>query len=132
MPLFVVKKVQDALNTNGKSLKGSKILVLGVAYKPDIDDLRESPALDVVGLMQNKGAEVAYHDPYIPHISDGPIKLESVENLIEEVRSADCVVIITNHSSYDYGEILEHAQCIMDARNAIGELGWDNPKVHVL
>ncbi len=132
MPIFVVKKVQDALNTNEKSLKGSKILILGVTYKPDIDDIRESPALDVIGLLQNQGAEVTYHDPYIPHITDSPIEMERVENLTEEVRSADCVVIITNHSSYDYGEILENAQCIMDARNAIGDLGRENPKVHRL
>jgi len=132
MPIFIVKKVQDALNTNEKSLKGSKILILGVTYKPDIDDIRESPALDVIGLLQNQGAEVTYHDPYIPHISDSPIEMERVENLTEEVRSVDCVVIITNHSSYDYGEILENAQCIMDARNAIGDLGRENPKVHRL
>ncbi len=132
MPIFVVKKVQDALNTNEKSLKGSKILILGVTYKPDIDDIRESPALDVIGLLQNQGAEVTYHDPYIPHIPDNPIEMERVENLTEEVRSVDCVVIITNHSSYDYGEILENAQCIMDARNAIGDLGRENPKVHRL
>ena len=132
MPLYVVKKVQDALNTNEKSLKGSKILILGVTYKPDIDDIRESPALDVIGLLQNQGAEVTYHDPYIAHISDSPLEMERVENLTEEVRSADCVVIITNHSSYDYGEILENAQCIMDARNAIGDLGRENPKVHGL
>ena len=132
MPIFIVKKVQDALNTNEKSLKGSKILILGVTYKPDIDDIRESPALDVIGLLQNQGAEVTYHDPYIPHISDSPIEMERVENLTEEVRSVDCVVIITNHSSYDYGEILENAQCILDARNAIGDLGRENPKVHRL
>jgi len=132
MPIFIVKKVQDALNTNEKSLKGSKILILGVTYKPDIDDIRESPALDVIGLLKNQGAEVTYHDPYIPHISDSPIEMERVENLTEEVRSVDCVVIITNHSSYDYGEILENAHCIMDARNAIGDLGRENPKVHRL
>ena len=132
MPIYVVKKVQDALNTNEKSLKGSKILILGVTYKPDIDDIRESPALDVIGLLKNQGAEVTYHDPYIPHISDSPIEMERVENLTEEVRSVDCVVIITNHSSYDYGEILENAHCIMDARNAIGDLGRENPKVHRL
>jgi len=132
MPIFIVNKVQDALNANEKSLKGSKILIVGVTYKPDIDDIRESPALDVIGLLQNQGAEVTYHDPYIPHISDSPIEMERVENLTEEVRSVDCVVIITNHSSYDYGEILENAQCIMDARNAIGDSGRENPKVHRL
>ncbi|MBW2591274.1 MAG: UDP-N-acetyl-D-glucosamine dehydrogenase, partial [Deltaproteobacteria bacterium] len=86
MPIFIVKKVQDALNTKEKSLKGSKILILGVTYKPDIDDIRESPALDVIGLLQNQGAEVTYHDPYITHISDSPIEMERVENLTEEVR----------------------------------------------
>jgi len=132
MPRHVVEKIQGALNEEGKPVKDSRILVLGVAYKPDIDDLRESPALDIIGLLQNKGANVAYHDPFIPEVSDKGFELQSVENLIPELEAADCVAIITNHSTYDYAQILDHAQCIMDARNALGELGRDHPNVHVL
>lgn len=119
MPLFVVKKVQDALNNKGKPLKGSKILVLGAAYKPDIDDLRESPALDVIGLMMDKGCQVNYHDPFIPIIDLDNVQLSSVADLISEIRGSDCVVIITNHSQYDYAMILNEANLIVDTRNAI-------------
>ncbi len=132
MPYYVVKKIQDALNDCGKSVKGSKVLVLGAAYKPDVDDLRKSPTLIIINALQDKGAIVDYHDPYIQHISADDYELASVENLMQEVESADCVAIITDHSDYDYEEILERAQCIMDARNALGKLGRDNPKVHVL
>lgn len=132
MPRHVVEKIQDALNKEGKPVKDSRVLVLGVAYKPDIDDLRESPALDIIGLLQNKGANVVYHDPFIPEVSDKGFELQSVEKLIPELEAADCVAIITNHSTYDYAQILDHAQCIMDARNALGELGRDHPNVHVL
>ncbi len=132
MPRYVVNRIQDALNVYGKSVKGSTVLVLGAAYKPDIDDIRESPALDVIGLLQNKGAEVNYHDPYLPHISDRGIEMDSVDPLIPAVQQADCVAIITDHSNYDYRNILEHAQCIMDARNALGDIGRGHPDVHVL
>jgi UDP-N-acetyl-D-glucosamine dehydrogenase len=129
MPRYVVGKVQDALNQMGKPLKGSNILVLGVAYKPDVDDLRESPALDVIGLLNNKGASVTYHDPYIPSLDDDGMKLERVEDLISAVQGADCVVIITNHSNYDYSEILEAANCIVDTRNALGDEGRNHSRV---
>ncbi len=129
MPRFVLRKVQDALNGHEKALKGSKVLVLGVAYKPDIDDLRESPALDVIGLLKEKGAEVKYHDPYIGKVEHEDWKLETIEDLMEGVREADCVVIITNHSGYNYGSILEGARLIVDTRNALGTLGRDHPKV---
>jgi UDP-N-acetyl-D-glucosamine dehydrogenase len=129
MPRHVVGLVQDALNERGKALKGSRVLVLGVAYKPDIDDLRESPALDVIGLLDQKGAQVAYHDPFISHIQEDELSLESVPDLLASVRSADCVVIITNHRQYDYAALLEAASCIVDTRNALGDLGRDHPKV---
>lgn len=132
MPRYVVNRIQDALNEYGKSVKGSTVLVLGAAYKPDIDDIRESPALDVIGLLENKGAEVMYHDPYISHISDRGIEMDSVDPLMPAVEKADCVAIITDHSDYDYRDILEHAQCIMDARNAVGDIGKDHPDVYVL
>ncbi len=132
MPRHVVNLVQDALNDQEKPIKGSKILVLGVAYKPDIDDLRESPALDVIGLLQQKGAEVIYHDPFIPHFKEELVQMESVANLDDVIRNSDCVVIITNHSQYDYLAILENACCIVDTRNALGKAGRESSKVYRL
>ena len=129
MPRHVVAMVQDALNEYGKPLKGSDILVLGAAYKPDVDDLRESPALDVIGLLGQKGANVLYHDPYILHLDHEGSELDSVPDLIMAVRSVDCVVIITNHTSYDYPAILEAAKLIVDTRNALGDAGRDRPNV---
>lgn len=129
MPRHVVDLVQDALNGQSKALKGSRVLVLGAAYKPDIDDLRESPALDVIGLLEQKGALVSYNDPYIPSIRHDGVEMESVTDLMNAVKRSDCVVIITNHSSYDYQAILETAQLIVDTRNALAGEGRDNPKV---
>ncbi len=129
MPRFAVSKVQDALNNQRKALNGSKVLVLGAAYKPDIDDLRESPALDVIHLLMQKGAQVQYHDPRIHTIAHEEWALTSVSDLEREVKQADCVVIITNHSSYDYPAILRDAQLIVDTRNALGEAGRISDKV---
>ncbi len=129
MPRFVAGKVQDALNEHGKALKGSRVLVLGAAYKPNIDDLRESPSLDVMGLLIAKGAIVEYHDPYIPEIHHDSLNLISVPDVMKAVGEVDCVVIVTDHAVYDYKAILEKAALIMDTRNAIGKLGKHNPKV---
>lgn len=129
MPRFVVGKVMDALNDHGKALKGARVLVLGAAYKPDIDDLRESPALDVIHLLRQKGADVSYHDPYIPHVAHNEWELSSVEDLDRAVSESDCVVIVTNHKVYDYPALLEKAPLIVDTRNALGKLGKDHPKV---
>jgi UDP-N-acetyl-D-glucosamine dehydrogenase len=129
MPRFAVTKVQDALNGHEKSIKGSKILVLGAAYKPDIDDLRESPAIDVIRLLQQKGAKVSYHDPYVPVIRHDDWMIESVKDMMTEVKATDCVVIVTNHKVYDYPAILANAKLIVDTRNALGKLGTGNPKV---
>jgi len=129
MPRFAVSKVQDALNNVGKAVKGSKVLVLGVAYKPDIDDLRESPALDVIHLLQQKGAAVSYHDPYIPEFKHDDWEMKSITNLMPAVKSADVVVIVTNHSSYNYAAILKEALLIVDTRNALWKDGKDNSKV---
>lgn len=129
MPRYVIGKIQDALNHCGKPLKGSRILVLGAAYKPDVDDLRESPALDVIGLLKQKGADVIYHDPYIPVLKEDGLVMESVPDLMAAVGSADCVAIITKHSVYDYPAILDKAGLIVDTRNALGTLGRENPKV---
>jgi UDP-N-acetyl-D-glucosamine dehydrogenase len=131
MPRYVVSRVLEAMNDRGKTLKGSKVLVLGVAYKPDIDDVRESPALDVIALLRKKGAQVEYHDPHIPqiHHEREDWKMESIKDVMSSVRAADAVVVITNHTSYDYKAILEAASFIFDSRNALGKLGRDNPKV---
>lgn len=129
MPRFVLTKTQDALNDHKKAMNGSKVLVLGAAYKPDIDDLRESPALDVIHLLMQKGAIVSYHDPRITSISHDDWTLKSVPDLMKAVREADCVVIVTNHSTYDYKAILKEAKLILDTRNALGAAGKDSPKV---
>jgi UDP-N-acetyl-D-glucosamine dehydrogenase len=130
MPRFVVARIMDAMNARGKVLKGSRCLVLGVAYKPDIDDIRESPALDVIGLLQKKGASVEYHDPYIPTLKTHEnTEMHSVPDLMASVRAADCVVITTNHKTYDYEAILDAAKFIFDSRNALGKMGKDSPKV---
>jgi UDP-N-acetyl-D-glucosamine dehydrogenase len=133
MPRYVVSRVLEGLNDRGKPLKGHKVLVLGVAYKPDIDDVRESPALDVIALLRQKGALVEYHDPHIPqiHHEREDWKMESIADaaLMKSVKAADAVVIITNHSSYDYKAILEAAQFIFDSRNALGQAGKHSEKV---
>ena len=129
MPRFVVGKVQDALNGVKKPVKDSRILILGVAYKPDIDDMRESPALDVIHLLKGKGADVVYHDPFVPSISHDEWSLKCVPDLMAEVKTTDAVVIITNHKVYDYSAILAASKLIIDTRNALGAAGRDNPKV---
>jgi UDP-N-acetyl-D-glucosamine dehydrogenase len=129
MPRYVVSKVQEALNNQGKALRGSRVLVLGAAYKPDIDDVRESPALDVIGLLQQGGAEVNYHDPFIPEIQHYDLDMSSVQDLMREVKESDCVVVVTNHSQYNYQAIFREARCIMDARNAFGDIAGEDPKV---
>ncbi|MDK2979686.1 MAG: UDP-N-acetyl-D-glucosamine dehydrogenase [Chloroflexota bacterium] len=129
MPRYTVSKVQDTLNTRKKALNGSNVLVIGVAYKPDIDDLRESPALDIIHLLGQKGATVSYHDPYIQSLDHDDIKMDSVKDLDAAVKAADCVVIVTNHSAYDYKKILQDAQLIVDTRNALGLHGQVHEKV---
>jgi UDP-N-acetyl-D-glucosamine dehydrogenase len=129
MPRFVVTKVMDALNDRGRALKGANVLVLGAAYKPDIDDLRESPALDVIHLLRQKGANVRYHDPYIRHIAHNEWEMTSVADVMAAASAADCVVIVTNHRSYDYPALLDCAPLIVDTRNALGKLGKNHPKV---
>jgi UDP-N-acetyl-D-glucosamine dehydrogenase len=130
MPRYVVSRVMDALNQRGMTLQGAKCLVLGAAYKPDIDDIRESPSLDVIGLLQKKGAQVQYHDPYIPRLrTHDDVDMKSVDDLKKAVSEADCVIIITNHKEYDYKEILKEAKFIFDSRNALGKHGKNNPKV---
>ncbi|MGV8049457.1 MAG: nucleotide sugar dehydrogenase [Anaerolineaceae bacterium] len=129
MPRYVVGKIQDALNDHKKPLNGSKILVLGVAYKPNISDLRESPALDVIHLLREKGAVVSYYDPYVPELDFEFVRLSSEKDLAGAVEKADCVAIITNHSKVDYTMVLEKAQLIYDTRNALKDIAKNNSKV---
>jgi len=134
MPRYVVNRMLEAMNDRGKTLKGSKVVVLGVAYKPDIDDVRESPAMDVIGLLQNKGANVVYHDPYIPHIHheyEG-WEMDSVDDMMKAVQESDAVIIVTDHKVYDYPAIVDAASFVFDSRNALGKLAKDNPKVERL
>lgn len=118
MPEFVVEKLVLALNDKGKPIKGSKILILGVAYKRDVNDLRESPALDVLSLLKKRGARIAYNDPYIPEIEAEYLKLKSVKLTDKSIKAYDCVVIITDHRCYDYTRICNNASLVYDTRNA--------------
>ncbi|HEX6250744.1 MAG TPA: nucleotide sugar dehydrogenase [Gemmatimonadaceae bacterium] len=122
MPALVAEKVARGLNDDRKSVNGSRILVLGVAYKKDIDDVRESPALDIIRLLEDSGAEIAYHDPYVPRFRDDGHEHESVALTDEEIDRADAVVIVTDHSSVDYQRVVERARVIVDTRNVTAKL----------
>jgi len=126
MPYHVVSRIIEALSDRGKSLKGAKILVLGVAYKKDVGDTRESPALKIIQILHEKGAEVSYNDPYISRIHMPAGDLESVELSKEWLTAADCVVIVTDHSCYDLGEVAASAKLVFDTRGATRGLGGDN------
>jgi UDP-N-acetyl-D-glucosamine dehydrogenase len=116
MPEFVVVMVADALNDRRKSVRGAKVLISGVAYKRDIEDVRESPALDIIELLHRRGAEVAYSDPFVPSLRIGEHQLERVP--IEQAGKFDCVVITTDHTGVDYAKLVESAQLVIDTRNA--------------
>jgi UDP-N-acetyl-D-glucosamine dehydrogenase len=125
MPAFVVRKVADALNDEAKALRGSRVLVLGVAYKRDVDDLRESPALEVIRLLQEKGAHVAYHDPHCPVIADDghtplrglPLHSSALDD--DALRDADAVVVVTDHSAVDYQRVADAARLVVDGRGVM-------------
>ena len=120
MPHFVVDKIQNALNDHSKPLKGSKVHLLGVAYKRDIDDVRESPALDILHLLDKRGAVLSYSDPYVPKLqADGVVPEMCSMDAETAAAASDCVVIVTDHKSFDYGKILEKARLIVDTRNAL-------------
>jgi UDP-N-acetyl-D-glucosamine dehydrogenase len=119
MPEHWVAQIVDRLNEQGRAARGSKVLVLGVAYKKDIDDVRESPALDVIRLLQRRGAVVAYHDPHVRKLRDEDIDLTSTPLTAETLTAADCVVIVTDHSAVDYGLIARSARLVVDTRNAL-------------
>ncbi len=132
MPYFVVEKVTDALNNLKKSLNGSRILILGMAYKKDVDDLRESPTLKIMEILNNKGAKVDYNDPFIPEL--WPMRhyqytKKSVELSAESLKSYDAVLISTDHSAYDWEFIVSHANAIIDTRNATINVNHDREKI---
>jgi UDP-N-acetyl-D-glucosamine dehydrogenase len=119
MPYHVLASVSSALNTRKKSLNGARVLVLGVAYKKDIDDLRESPSLTIIELLQKDGAEVSYHDPYFPFIGRGrKYNLQMNRAELKNLGQYDCILIVTDHSDYDYKQIVQEAQLVVDTRNA--------------
>jgi UDP-N-acetyl-D-glucosamine dehydrogenase len=124
MPHFVVDKVQHALNDASKPVKGSHIHVMGVAYKKDIDDVRESPALDIMLLLQQRGARITYSDPHVPSLKLDGLAMDS--SPVENAAAADCVVIVTDHSTFDYGKLASSARLIVDTRNALKGLSAAN------
>jgi UDP-N-acetyl-D-glucosamine dehydrogenase len=128
MPYHVLASVTGALNSHKKSVNGARVLVLGVAYKKDIDDLRESPSLTIIELLQKQGAQVSYHDPYFPFIGRGrkyDLQMKCAE--LKNLGQYDCVVIVTDHSDYDFQGIVQEAQLVVDTRNATR--GMDSPKI---
>jgi len=128
MPYHVLASVSSALNGQKKSVNGARVLVLGVAYKKDIDDLRESPALTIIELLQKDGAEVSYHDPYFPAIGRGrKYNLQMKCADLKDIAKYDCVVIVTDHSDYDFQQIVRESKLVVDTRNATR--GIENPKV---
>lgn len=127
MPHWVVHKIADALNEQGKAIKGSRILILGLAYKKNIDDTRESPAVEIMDLLQEKGAEIAYSDPHVPVFPrkrDYFFELKSVELSQDNIQQYDCIIIATDHDAFDYELLLEHSQLIVDTRGRL--LGCNN------
>jgi UDP-N-acetyl-D-glucosamine dehydrogenase len=132
MPEYVIQRTADALNDRKKSLNGSRILVLGLAYKPDIDDVRESPSLELIELLKAKGAKVDYNDPYFPQTHkqrEYDLKMKSKPLTAKMLARYDAVLIATNHSDYDYDWIVQHAQLVIDTRNAAGKVRRGRRKV---
>jgi UDP-N-acetyl-D-glucosamine dehydrogenase len=118
MPEYVVRKVARALNHDRKSVNGSRILILGIAYKKDIDDMRESPAFDVMRLLEERGAIVDYHDPHVPRFREHGHERAGVALTAEALAAADTVVIVTDHTGVDYQFVVDHAGVVVDTRNA--------------
>jgi len=132
MPYYVVERIGEALNRHGKSVKGSKILVLGVAYKKNVDDVRESPAITIIELLLAKGARVVYHDPHIPRLPKmrrSRLSMASTPLTTQSLRSQDCVVIVTDHDALDYQAIVDHAKLVVDTRDATRGITRGGPKI---
>lgn len=127
MPQYVVEKITEALNHHGKCLKGARMLMVGVAYKKDINDVRESPALDIISLLTRRGVQISYHDPYVMRLEIEGVELKSEDLNEETLESQDCVVIVTHHSGLDYKKLVKSSRLIMDTRNALK--GFDDPHI---
>jgi UDP-N-acetyl-D-glucosamine dehydrogenase len=123
MPEFWVGKVVDALNEQGKAVRRSRVLLVGVAYKKNIDDIRESPALDVIRLLHQRGADVSYHDPHVPVLKEEGIALNSGPLTAETLKQSDCVIIVTDHTAIDYPLIARHARAVVDTRHVLPKAG---------
>jgi len=132
MPYHVRELAIRALNRSGKGLQGAKVLVLGVAYKRDVSDYRESPALKIISLLEKDGAQVSYHDPHVPELREGELLHKSVELDNAILSMADCVLIITDHSTFDYKEIVAQAQVVVDTRNATAKVVEGREKIILL
>lgn len=131
MPFYVVTRAADALNTRRKSLNGSSVLIVGLAYKPNVNDVRESPALRILELLSEKGTELSYHDPYVPRtepMRKYDFKLESEPLTPENLKTKDLVIIVTDHDDIDYRGLAEHAELIVDTRNALRKRGVSAPE----
>ena len=135
MPHYVVDRTQGALNDDRKSVKGAKVLVMGVAYKKNIDDSRESPSAEIIELLRDRGAEVTYHDPFIPtypSMRKHRIDLKSVPLTPDTLRAMDCVLILTDHDAVDYGMLSEHATLVVDTRNAMATVPLSKRRARVV
>lgn len=133
MPYYVIEKAAEVLNKNKKSLNGSKVLILGAAYKKDIDDMRESPSLKLIELLREKGADVDYNDPFVPKLPQTRkynYEMESVELTEKNLKSYDLILLSTDHTKYDYKFIVDNAGLILDTRNAFGKAGIKNSKIY--
>ena len=132
MPYYVVSKLTDALNDRGKSLKGSQVMILGIAYKKDIDDMRESPAVAILQMLQQKGAQVCYHDPHVPKIPKMRkyrFNLSSCELSESQLKGMDAVVIVTDHSVYDFDWVVRHSRLVIDTRNGTRHVAHGREKI---
>lgn len=129
MPGYVVAKISDALNGKGKPLKGSKILILGVAYKAGVGDVRESPAIDIIQLLLDKGSDVAYHDPFVPEFDVEEVSLESIELKAQLLAGFDCLVIVTAHGIYDWEWVVDHSKLVVDTRNATAKVVQNRDRI---
>ena len=132
MPEYVVERIQRILNKIGQSVRNSKILILGVAYKANIKDTRESPALDVIKLLERDGAKLHYNDPYVPEIKWNDSFHKSIKLTEKILKQSDMTVILTNHSDYDYAWIVKNAKLVFDTRNATKSVTAGRSKIHLL
>ena len=132
MPEHVVALVGEALNDRGRALRGASVLVMGITYKADVNDIRESPALEILEMLERKGAHVSYSDPFTPQLVQGGVKLTAVEPTPDAIAAADCVLILTNHSSFDYATIADRAALVVDTRNALKAYRQTRPSIITL